>query len=463
MLSKSSDSMLTAKIGFFDLFLLLVMWVIVFLASIKSFGSMPAVAFILLNIILVLRNTSNGILVMLLIFYAPATSLVGLPIGPFSLAFIVITIKYFFSEFMFGSKWLLFNDFLLIAIIFILYITLTVFIAPDMDLALYYYQKYIEGLIVLILLFGTVTSKEKLGRVFRWWAIVAALSLFIKLAHVYFGVDAALFKILERVDVSSTFDLEHRTHINIKGESVSRLIWPGEEPNYTATSMIFPFAIALAFFNASKGIGKGYWMVLLCMIGVIVVGTYSRSGFISIVAVLGLFTLKNNKKSLVPAVLISGILMALIFSIPQLHDRIFSIGSEVQGQGSGRFYLWHEAIGMWLNSPLWGNGLSAYYSKMKVAAHNTFLQMLAEIGIIGLGLFLWLLFKSILTGYKIKKLYPEEKHGVVLFLQILLMGLIGMTMMINTVTYQDIKLYWMVCGICVAMFYVADKEHEDTT
>lgn len=453
----SASSMVSAKIGLIDMAMLLCMWTMVLAASIKSFGYGPAIVFTLLNVILVVRNTINGLLALLLVFFTPAVSL-GLPVGPFVLSVSIIAFKYAVKDFLVDRKRPNFNRVTLLVVLFTLYITFTVLLAEDINLALKYYWKYIEGLILLVIVFAAINTRDDLGKTLKWWAIVAGLALIIKLAHVYFGIDTALFKMLKNVDVGSTFDLEHRLNINIGGNVAKRLLWPGEEPNYSSAMLVFPFAIALAFFNTVQSKNKLFWALIASMIGIAVIGTYSRSGFLAIAAIMVMFVLRGHLRAIIPVMLIGGVFLYLIYSIPQLHDRIFSIGTEVHGKGSGRYFLWNAALDMWLESPFWGKGFSAFYFKYHNAAHNTYLQILAENGVIGLGLFISIIMSSFMTGSKVKKLYPRSTSPDIRFSQVVLFGLIGASLMIATVTFQDIKLYWATCGVCAAMYFVSKRE-----
>jgi O-antigen ligase len=191
------------------------------------------------------------------------------------------------------------------------------------------------------------------------------------------------------------------------------------------------------------------------MIAVAVVGTFSRSGFLCISLVLCLFMVRENTKAIVPAVTIGAIFLLLISSIPQLHSRIYSIGSEVGEGGGERYYLWNVALDMWLKSPLLGNGLTSFYSRYNSAAHNTYLQILAEGGIVGFGIFISIILQSIKAGYRLAKFNTSMERS---FSYVLLVGLVGMSLMIGTITYQDIKLFWAECGVMVAMYTITVRE-----
>ena len=281
------------------------------------------------------------------------------------------------------------------------FITLMTMFSPKIDLAIPYYFKYIEGLALVTLLHLTIVSKNGLGRVFMWWAVFAGLASVIKAVHIEFGQDTVLYKMMEAVFMHDEFDVEHRTHINIGGSIARRFLLPGEEPNYVSASLVFPFALALAFFSVGRGYQKSFWLMIGCLVAAGVIGTYSRSGFLAIALIVFLYLIRSKPlKAIIPASILGALFLLAVTQIPQLHDRIFGIDEAIQAGATGRLTLWNWAMEMWLQSPIYGNGMSAFYAKHHSAVHNTYLQILAETGVIGLGLFLWVILVAWLTGVR---------------------------------------------------------------
>lgn len=455
--NEKNISIVESNINLFDLFVLLVMWALVVITSVIYIGIWPAIIFVLLNTILVARNTYNGILVMILIFFSPSISLAYLPLGPFVISFILIVFKYFVIDFVFIKRSLNMNIVSTLAIIYVVYIAATVAFSPDIDLALKYYQKYIEGLIVLLVVFGVVNGRRELGVILKWWAIAASLSLLIKLLHVYLGSDTALFNLLKSVDVASKLIVDHKLNINIGGDTSRRILWPGEEPNYSSANLIFPFAIALGLFAVTRGWVKWAWALASLMIASSVIGSFSRSGFIALTFVLIVFALKyRNVIAFIALGLFSSVILVLFSTIPILRNRLFGIGDEIQGDGSGRYELWAQAIDLWVQSPVWGNGFASYYYYGH-AAHNTFLQILAEAGVIGLTIFVSLILSVVVSVFKYNSAYVVKAAEDSGLSKVLLLGFIGMTMVLGTVSYQDIKEYWIVCAILYSIYVVSEK------
>jgi len=452
-----------ATVSWIDAVMLLALWALVFATSIRSFGYIAPAVFVVLTLTLVHRNTSNGILVLLLIFYSPAIT-VGVPYI-FSVTAGMVAFKFAFFDIPSGRRKLLLNQVIYAAMAFLFFAGIMTMFTPNIEFALSYYCKYVEGLVLLVLFHVTVDSRNELGRVFIWWAVFAGLASVIKIVHIEIGPNTVLYEMMRDVFAHDQFNVEHRTHIMVAKELARRFLLPGEEPNYTSASLVFPFTVALGFFDTSRGCRKIFWVFIACLVAVGLVGTYSRSGFIAAALVMILYLFRSN---LLRAIILTSIFVCLavaaVIMIPQFHDRIFNIDMAISEGASGRFHLWQLATEMWFQSPLYGKGMSAFYIKYRAAVHSTYLQVLAETGIIGLVLFLLVFFQACRIGLRFLGL--AKRQGLEVdsrFGRILFTGIIGFFVIIGTITYQDIKLFWLACGALAALYIVTRNELPEAT
>lgn len=135
----------------------------------------------------------------------------------------------------------------------------------------------------------------------------------------------------------------------------------------------------------------------------------------AILAVMGTYFLMRSKKAIhkLLGVAVAFAIAALLYFI--LFDDIYNVltkgGTKIQL--SNREAYWELAMRMFRESPWFGKGLRSYdeyYIEMSgrdlsfAGAHNSYLQMLAEIGIIGtacyIGFILYTLLKTIKTSVK---------------------------------------------------------------
>jgi O-antigen ligase/tetratricopeptide (TPR) repeat protein len=229
--------------------------------------------------------------------------------------------------------------------------------------------------------------------------------------------------------------------------SISGAIWPlppfgfrtgGSflaHPNYVAAyvNLVLPLVITRLIL-AEKKSKKIAWGMLILFFVVIEYFASSRGAWLSAVAGIGLMILLLNLKKLATRhslgqrlkglltikawVRIGGIL-ALGAVIGVIFLRQVQVTPGHAGAGSGRFGIWANAFNVFRASPIWGNG--PYSMRVLYAieaglppgfyagnAHNTILQIAAELGIIGLALVAWLVWLLLRTFIRTWQNVPES-------------------------------------------------------
>lgn len=195
-----------------------------------------------------------------------------------------------------------------------------------------------------------------------------------------------------------------------------RATGPIGDPNFYAQIVIVIVPLALERFLHEKGIAMrllALWGLLVSVMTVII--TYSRGGLISmVISIAVLFWFYPPKRAHVPFIVLSVVAFFLVLP-PSYLDRLFTLGGFFGAPSSsrveelslqGRLSENLTALEMVKQNPLFGVGLNSYaylfpyYSKglglalvaTEREAHNLYLETLAETGIVGLALFLFLLF-----------------------------------------------------------------------
>jgi O-antigen ligase len=197
------------------------------------------------------------------------------------------------------------------------------------------------------------------------------------------------------------------------------------DPNILAAAIV-P-AIVLAAALAAVARPQVRWALLGC-VGVLVVGlaaTQSRGGAVGAAAAfaVGLLAVKGHGKHVLRAGL--GVVLVSIFyfsAYPNALDRL-----ESSNQGNGRVDLWRVAWRISEDRPLTGVGLHNFtvYSPRYVrqpgrldfvdliaerphAVHNTYLEILTETGVVGLGLFLAVVSASLGAAWKAARQFEHQ-------------------------------------------------------
>ncbi len=150
--------------------------------------------------------------------------------------------------------------------------------------------------------------------------------------------------------------------------------------------------------------------------------TYSRGGFAAFgAAMLVLCLLKERKKGL--SLYLAAMIAAFFILNSTGPNNRADLGSVYQDSSSlYRLEIWKAALNMFLDSPIFGNGIGTtwYYLssgsdklyRYILHSHNIYLQVAVEMGIIGLCAFINLVGRKIGEGYKLlqEKALEEEAY-----------------------------------------------------
>ena len=159
---------------------------------------------------------------------------------------------------------------------------------------------------------------------------------------------------------------------------------------------------------------------------------------------------KENRKRIVRLVLLLVILAVIVLAVkPDLLSSINRIADNGDDAMSGRDRLWGLAIYLWQNNPIKGIGMGGYVNFIRynnaftkslmgvsliTSVHNIYLQLLAENGVIGFGLYMIFFISNLVFAIKnlrraisIQKIKVTYAAYFALFLQIwfLIYGVTG--------------------------------------
>lgn len=224
------------------------------------------------------------------------------------------------------------------------------------------------------------------------------------------GILFILFSILFLLGSSSFLGIDLFFELRFSGFALN--------PNQLAFMCIpIPFLAIRFFLNENSKAGKAWFFCVLIASLFIGFLTLSDALIVSwIMAITYLFanyiffdfnSLSQKAKILRLSIVIGVfILFALAISfVLQFASSIYG-DTPSNSQGSDRFLYWVNALKVWTHSPLFGLGPGSYSGGVPYGgeeAHNTFLDWLVSVGIIGLAYFLFIL------ANKIFKLQKEKK------------------------------------------------------
>ncbi|MBA7497374.1 hypothetical protein ES704_00102 [subsurface metagenome] len=268
--------------------------------------------------------------------------------------------------------------------------------------------------------------------------------------------------------------------------------------NYFAEYLIVPLPLAISLFLACQN--RRHKTLLL--VGILAMGgslilTFTRGSYLAIgISSIFMFLLylvsqgkgfiKEHKKIFI-LVLALIILITFLFALPNPLNKPGTVISKIKGrisvaqftQGSSlkrRIAIWKFTTLMIKDHPIFGSGLGTFkYNSLNYQAkffdqgenrslypygiadkvHNEYLQLGAELGILGLGIFFWIIITYFSYGIKLlKRTKDRYKQGI-------LIGLMGgiMAVLVDAIfgfplhLPATLVLFWLFIGLIVSVEY----------
>lgn len=181
-------------------------------------------------------------------------------------------------------------------------------------------------------------------------------------------------------------------------------------PNDLATTfgMLLPLAVVLLV--VSRGPSRVLYGFCIVLFGMATLITFSRGGFLSLVAVAGVMLWKFRRRHRAIPYVAAGMLVGVLFlGMPGgLGDRLWTIvkpDSDATGSAQERRDILKRGLLIAARHPITGIGLGTFHiqSINERRAHNSYLEIAAELGLMGLLAYLVLLFNPLKALWKIEK------------------------------------------------------------
>ena len=272
------------------------------------------------------------------------------------------------------------------------------------------------------------------------------------------------------------------TENSVSSERISSLF---STANALGAYLLPVFGLVIHFLYAAIARRKSWVLIAVCTFFLVLLlpclcWTYSRSSWIGYLIILFVMVWMDYRKVFYAGILL---LVFIFFFMPSLNnvrhlylindnngsaqqesdESVFGKGvfSFLEQGGSGRSAYWKKAISIIRSSPFLGTGLNTYTRILKRDknpnawwyAHNCYLQMAAETGLVGLACFLWMLFVLLWHGFN--NCTQIKDPWLLAFLQGGLSGLCGFLVQSffdNTFyTVQLGMLMWLIIGLIVAV------------
>jgi O-antigen ligase len=155
---------------------------------------------------------------------------------------------------------------------------------------------------------------------------------------------------------------------------------------------------------------------------------------------VGTQQIKFDRKILVFGILLISLLVMLPFVPESVTTRLGTLGASIEaGDLGGRVELWSQTILIFSNHSLMGLGSGTLDSAIGSAAHNTFISVMTETGLIGFVFFLTILAIVFFQAMNV----PNGNSG--LWVAIFLTWVIG----VSSLSWEFRKLTWLFLNFIV--------------
>lgn len=238
-----------------------------------------------------------------------------------------------------------------------------------------------------------------------------------------------------------------------------------QSPNVLGSFMVLAAPIAVGLAADAKGLRRWFWIGVVLLLLAALVFTGSRGAWLAFAGAIGLMFVLIDKRLFI-AFLIAAVLAA--FFVPQVSSRLehlFSAEYLEKSSEDGRIARWLNAYDHMRNEPLYGVGLGRYGGAVGNRHFGTtyvdsyYFKTLAETGIVGLGLYLWLMLTLFRNGYRI---WIKQKGRSFLLYGGILAGLLGVILHNAVENIFEVPFmntyFWLVAGILLSIPYLAGRE-----
>ena len=259
------------------------------------------------------------------------------------------------------------------------------------------------------------------------------------------------------------------THFSYDVRDAGPLGYAGVNGLAAFETMAASFLLAMYSFIRRKWV-KAAILLLVVTCGYCLLFSFSRGGYLGFIAGLVVLGLFKSRWMLVAAVVLvlgwQAFLPAAVQERIRMTTENVQEGQQFDSSAQTRIELWEDAMASFKRNPLTGTGFQTFGQVEHVGGlrdtHNYYVKVLAETGIFGLALFLWLLWKLFRTG---TSLYVSAQdpfwRAIGLGLTAVLASAAVMNFFGDRWTYQQVDGYiWILLGCAFRGLMIIQVEQE---
>lgn len=239
-------------------------------------------------------------------------------------------------------------------------------------------------------------------------------------------------------------------------------------PNFYGEYLVLAIAVGMAlFFIERSRFARLAAGVLLAAAAIALVMTYTRGSWLALAVGVAAGAALVDFRLLWAVLGAGGVLLVVV---PSAWERLLSVFT-VEGTSSQRIWLWSEALEVIREHPLAGVGIGEYAQYLErtrgvtpdligdiTGAHDSYLQLAAEIGLAGGLAFVWVVLSVVAGGFRNLRALSSDavERGVNAALTVGLVAFAANALVSNSFQHpQAAVFFWMLAGMQAAAVHGA--------
>jgi len=251
----------------------------------------------------------------------------------------------------------------------------TTLIAPDKITAIRYCVRFLSYFMLYVVTITVLQNKKQIVNLIHIIFLSAIIPLSVGFYQFFMGTGSMAISSFNRIFATFGHPVPYGFYL----------------------MLLLVIAIVLFLYYSNIGPQKIGWGIICLAMGASLLQTFTRGAWIGLIIALIVIGFRYKRVW----VFLPLLLIALVALITSISERLADISEPISEQSSSlswRVNLWKEAFPMIKSNPI-GNGLGSFvlYSSLKIkdqlsGAHNVYLRLAMETGLLGLGAYLWLMF-----------------------------------------------------------------------
>jgi len=299
-------------------------------------------------------------------------------------------------------------------------------------------NKYMTACLIPLFIFSTVFTSPSRKKGFMWLSLISAC-IFVHNGHIQ----------------QNSFDGFGWSGTEYVEDGRIRYLGIFKDPNDLGVFFMMNIPFALYFLKHSNAFSKIIASLCLTSIFYGIYMTNSRGTMLAVIGITGLYLLLKygGVKAIIPGLIFTPIIAFVVST--------FRAVSSQEASAMGRLWAWWDGLEMLKAKPFFGVGSNNFIEHHGRVAHNTYIQMAAELGLAGYLLWTTILFLTLAMGFAAvmytKKHLPEdlteEVKKELALCSTFFYSLCGFAITAFFLTRNFFIVFYMIAGLAISSYY----------